>query len=167
MPNQPVIRRTCATDGPLLRDLRVAALTDAPYAFGETLSEVIAEPPEFFLATAARHSHSDTSTSFIAFANGTPVGMVGAFVEEQPPNRAFLCALWMKPEHRGSAIAPRLVLTACSWLRLRSGPEVFAWVADANVRALAFYRKLGFKATPDRQPLPSNPNEFETLLCLR
>jgi ribosomal protein S18 acetylase RimI-like enzyme len=167
MPFPFVIRRTNATDGALLRDLRIAALTEAPYAFGAKLSDVMAEPLDAFQTTASRHASSDISTSFIAFAGDIAIGTVGAFVEQQAPYRAFICALWLHPEKRGSSIASELVGTACSWLRQRSGPEVFAWIADANARTLTFYRRLGFSATSDRQPLPSNPDEYEILLCLR
>jgi len=42
--------------------------------------------------------------------------------------------------------------------------EIYAWVADSNSRAIAFYRKYGFQPTDERQSLPSNTTEWELLL---
>lgn len=161
-----LIRRTAPTDGTLLRQLRIAALADAPYAFGAKLSDVLAEPPESFESTAVRHSQSETSTSFFAFCDNEPIGTIGAYIEQQPLGRAFICALWLAPEQRGTSTATELVHTACSWLRQSTHADIFAWVADSNARAFAFYRKLGFLPTSQRQPLPSNPSAHETLLRL-
>lgn len=160
------IRRTTENDGALLRRLRVAALTDAPYAFGARLEDVLAQSLASFDTTASRHAYSDTSTSFIAFVANEPVGMIGAFQEQQTPFRPFICSLWVDPTHRGTFVASALVHTASSWLKPFSEQGVFAWVADSNQRASAFYRKLGFIPTEEHQPLPSNLSEYETLLRL-
>jgi ribosomal protein S18 acetylase RimI-like enzyme len=141
-------------------------LTDAPYAFGAKLDDVLAETLSSFDATASRHAHSDISTSFIAFVGDEAVGTIGAFLEQQHPNRSFICALWLEPNQRGKSVASELVHTASAWLQHRSKQAIFAWVADSNHRALAFYRKLGFIPTEERQPLPSNSSEYETLLRL-
>ncbi len=162
-----VIRRITANEGALLRRLRIAALTEAPYAFGARLDDTLAEPLASFDATAARHASSATSTTFIAFVGGEAVGLIGAFEAVLPPERCFICSLWLEPAHRGTGIAAQLVHTASAWLCQRSGQDVFAWVADANRRALAFYQKIGFVATDEHLPLPSNPAETETLFRLK
>jgi ribosomal protein S18 acetylase RimI-like enzyme len=164
MSSPTTVVRTASTDGPLLRRLRIAALSDAPYAFGAKLTDVLGESPESFAATAARHAASETSTSFFLWVEGEPCGMVGAFFEQTPPRRAFVCALWIAPPYRGGSHAADLVHTACAWLRQRGAKEIFAWVADSNPGALAFYRKFGFQPTDERQRLASNIAESETLL---
>jgi len=158
------VRRTLESDGALLKELRVASLMDAPWAYGAKLEDVLAEPPCAYHEVAARHSKSDRSTSFLLFAGSTAVGTVGAFFEQNPPTRAFVCALWVHPQFRGRRAGTKLMQTAIGWLRARGANEVFAWVADRNSRALAFYRKLGFRPTGTSQPLPSNPAETEGLL---
>src|ERR1017187_6031706 len=101
MTNAIHIHRTTPHDGALLRRLQIASLTDAPYAFGATLEDILAEPLASFDATAFRHAHSDISTSFIAFIGDEAVGMIGAFEEQDDPHRSFICALWLEPRHRG------------------------------------------------------------------
>jgi ribosomal protein S18 acetylase RimI-like enzyme len=161
---QLTVRRTLRDDGALLKELRVASLSDAPWAFGAKLEDVLAEPVHAYHEVATRHSSSNRSTSFLLFADSTAVGTVGAFFEQTAPNRAFVCALWVRPQFRGGTAATELMHNAIEWLRARGASEVFAWVADRNSRALGFYRKLGFRPTPAKQPLPSNPAETETLL---
>ena len=165
MTNAIQICRTTANDGALLRQLRIAALTDAPYAFGARFEDELAKPLASFDIIASRHACSETSTSFFAFIANVPIGMIGAFQEQYPPFRSFICSLWLEPAHRGTSAATKLVQTACSWLRRSSEQDVFAWVSDCNHRAQAFYRKLDFIPTTEHQPLPSNPYEYETLLC--
>ncbi len=59
-----------------------------------------------------------------------------------------------------------LLDTAVQWLTSQGARSIFAWVADSNSRAWAFYRQQGFVATDETQALPSNPAESETLIRL-
>jgi ribosomal protein S18 acetylase RimI-like enzyme len=156
-----LIRRIQKNDAQIIRDLGVAALTDAPYAFGAKLEDVLKEPFEKF-AAAARHSESDTSTSFIAFSEAEPIGTIGAYFE-QPSQRAFICSLWVKGSHRGGVISQRLLQTAIEWLPERGAQECYAWVSDINKRAISFYIKHQFLNSGCSQPLPSNPENLEHL----
>jgi ribosomal protein S18 acetylase RimI-like enzyme len=157
------VRRTLENDGPLLRELRIASLIDSPAAFGARLDDVLSEPPRAYDDVAARHSRSQRSTSFLLFAGSTAIGTVGAFFEEAALDRAFICALWVKPEFRGGDAASQLLDTAVEWLHAGGAREVYAWVTDSNARAIGFYRKFGFRPTNVTQTLPSNPQESETL----
>ena len=159
-----LIRRTRSDDGQIIRALRISALTDAPYAFGAKLEDVLGDSPDKFDDDAFRHSGSDISTSFLAFATAQPVGMIGAFFE-QPSRRAFICSLWIQPSYRGGVVGRDLLGSAVTWLVERGANECYAWVADANVRAIKFYKKLGFLNTGTSQALPSNPSELEHLYC--
>ncbi len=161
------VRQTISSDGELLRSLRIASLKDAPFAFGAKLDEVLAQPAQAFYDAAVRHSISETSTSFIAFSGAQAIGTIGAFFEQLSHNRAFICALWVAPQFRGGGRACTLVNVAVAWLFARGAGEVFAWVADNNMRALALYGKVGFLPTAVSQPLPSNEAQGETLLCYR
>lgn len=157
-----LIRRTQKNDAQIIRDLRIAALTDAPYAFGAKLEDVLKEPSEKFAVDAARHSESDTSASFIAFSEAEPIGTIGAFFE-QPSHRAFICSLWVKGSFRGGAISQKLLQIAIDWLSERGATECYAWVSDLNKRAIGFYIKHQFLNSGSFQPLPSNPEHLEHL----
>ena len=58
MSSSLTVRRIASDQGPELRELRAAALRDAPYAFDETLEEALSEQTETFDAAAVRHAVS-------------------------------------------------------------------------------------------------------------
>ncbi|WP_255991574.1 GNAT family N-acetyltransferase [Chitinolyticbacter albus] len=157
-----LVRQSTATDGTLLRSLRIAALTEAPPAFGARLDDMLALPRSHFDAAAARHATSDEATSFLALDQADPVGTIGAFFEAES-GRAFICALWVAPAYRGAGVAALLLAATRRWLAARSARSIWAWVADSNARAIAFYLKHGFSRNGDSQALPSNPDQFEHL----
>ena len=162
-----IVRRIRASEGELLRFLRLSALRDSPHAFRTRAAEEEAKPAGEYAATAARHADSDVSTSFVAFAGDDAVGLIGAFFEGGDPKRPFICALWVAPSARSFGVGTSLVNTAAEWLRARGATSVLAWVADANRGAKRFYASRGFIATAERQSLPSNATEWESLLELK
>jgi ribosomal protein S18 acetylase RimI-like enzyme len=158
------VRGLEAGQGPLYRELRIAALRDAPYAFGSRLEDVLATDPAAFDESARRFAGSESTTSFVLYSNDEPVGLIGAFFEDSAERRAFVCALWVRPAVRHLRGGELLVSTAVSWLEQRGARSVYAWVADANARARIFYEHLGFIVTGLQQPLTADPGAWETLL---
>jgi GNAT superfamily N-acetyltransferase len=170
--NTLIVRGLEAGQGPLYRELRIAALRDAPYAFGSRLEDVLATDPASFDESARRFARSESTTSFVLYSDDEPVGLIGAFfensvetsAEDSAQCRAFLCALWVRPAVRHLRGGELLVSTAVSWLERRGAKSVYAWVADANARARIFYEHLGFIVTGLQQPLAADPLAWETLL---
>ena len=167
MTTKTLVRRIGASEGEVLRSIRLAALCESPHAFGAKLADEEAKPISEFIVTAQRHAESETSTTFLAFSGNEPVGQVGAFFDGCEGGRPFICALWVAPQMRRRKVGVTLVLEAVCWLQTRDARSVFAWVADGNESARRFYSSFGFTATSERQRLPSNPTEWETLLELR
>ncbi|HTH76762.1 MAG TPA: GNAT family N-acetyltransferase [Trinickia sp.] len=164
MSSSLTVRRIAADQGPMLRELRAAALRDAPYAFDETLEEALSEQAETFDAAAARHAVSDSSASFILYTEGHPAGLVGAYFDESPERKGFVCALWVAPAVRHLHGGELLVNSAAAWLAECGAPEIYAWVADANRNAMRFYEALGFGPTGEHQTIARAPQEWQTLL---
>lgn len=162
MSSSLTVRRIAADQGPTLRELRTAALREAPYAFDETLEEALDEKAETFDAVAARHAASTVSTSFILYTEGHPAGLIGAYFDER--RKAFVCSLWVAPAVRHLRGGELLVNTASEWLAAHGAGEVHAWVTDANRNAMRFYERLGFGPTGDHAPVSRAPDERETLL---
>jgi RimJ/RimL family protein N-acetyltransferase len=54
------------------------------------------------------------------------------------------------------------------WARDRGLSRLYLWVTDTNRAARTLYERSGFKATGERQPLPSDParSEIEMMLPL-
>lgn len=164
MSSSLTVRRIAADQGPALRALRTASLRDAPYAFDETLEEALSEQAETFDAAAACHAVSEQSASFILYTEGHPAGLVGAYFDETPERKAFVCALWVAPAVRHLHGGELLVNTAAAWLAEGGAQEIYAWVADSNRNAMRFYEALGFGPTGEHQPIPRAPQEWQTLL---
>ena len=162
MSSSLTVRRIAADQGTTLRELRTAALREAPYAFGQTLEEALDENRETFEAVAARHAASDTSTSFILYTEGYPAGLIGAYFDDE--RKAFVCALWVAPAVRHLRGGELLVNTASEWLAEHGADEIHAWVTDVNRTAMRFYERLGFGPTGDHARTPHVPDEWETLL---
>lgn len=162
MSSSLTVRRIAADQGATLRELRTAALREAPYAFDETLEEALDEKTETFDAVAARHADSDASTSFILYTEGHPAGLIGAYFDDA--RKAFVCALWVAPAVRHLRGGELLVNTAGEWLTERGAHEIYAWVADANRNAMRFYERLRFGPTGEHARAARTPDQWETLL---
>jgi ribosomal protein S18 acetylase RimI-like enzyme len=156
-------RQAQAADWEALRELRLAALADAPDAFASTLEAEVAFPAEVWRQWA---EGGPTSANFIAREGGVDVGLAAVFAEPDAPGRMHLVSMWVDPRYRRRGVARALVGQALRWAAERRAREVILWVADHNAAARRLYERIGFQPTGERQPLPSNPARTESLLCL-
>jgi ribosomal protein S18 acetylase RimI-like enzyme len=156
------IRKIKSNEGLMLRDARLSALADSPYAFGATLSEEKRKPVNDFYSTAKAHSASETSTTFFAIENNSAVGQIGAFFDSVD-GESFICAMWVAPSHRRKGLGEQLISKAISWLTQRNASKICAWVANSNMVAIKFYQSVGFVSSRIQQALPSNLETKETL----
>jgi hypothetical protein len=88
-----VVSRLAEDDWRLLRDVRLAALTDAPEAFGTTLAQESGYPAGYWV-TLVR-----TAGIFVATSDGAPVGLA-AGVPRKPRRERGLAAMWVTPPWR-------------------------------------------------------------------
>jgi ribosomal protein S18 acetylase RimI-like enzyme len=156
-------RQAQAADWEALRQLRLAALADAPDAFASTLEAEMAFPTEVW---RQRAQGGPGSASFIAREGGVDIGLAAIFAEPDAPWRMHLVSMWVAPRHRHQGVANALIDQAVRWAAERQAREVVLWVADHNTDARQLYERIGFRATGERQPLPSNPARTESLLRL-
>jgi GNAT superfamily N-acetyltransferase len=141
------IRRLGPDDWALFRDVRLAALGDAPYAFASTVEREAAFDQWQWRDRLA------AATWFAAVAGGRGVGMVGGFGARAAGRyRIDLVGLWVRGEVRGAGVGAGLVGALLAWARAEGADEVLLWVADDNPGARRFYRRLGFAGTGVRQP---------------
>lgn len=146
------IRTTQTKDWMLLKQVRLAALLDAPTAFGVSYQ------------TAASYSDaqwqeraSPGGTEFwLAFEGHKPIGMIGATVSGA--NRYNLIAIWVEPAARGSGAAARLIEAVKSRAVERGYDRVYLDVAPENARASHLYLKQGFSFMDEWEPLESHPH---------
>jgi GNAT superfamily N-acetyltransferase len=150
------IRRTTEADWEALRDVRLRALAEAPYAFGSKL-ERERDRTEAEWREWADRGRTGNGVTFVGMDGGRFVGLAGGYPEEDGLDSVHLVAMWVAPEARRSGLGRRLIESVVAWARGRGARVVNLWVSDGNDPAIALYRACGFEPTGDRQPLPSNP----------
>jgi GNAT superfamily N-acetyltransferase len=131
------------------RDVRLAALADAPAAFGTTLDQARAIQEEGWRAMIR-----DTAI-FVAAAEGTPVGVAAGLHRAPAPERG-LGAMWVAPPWRGRGVAAVLAAAVIAWATSEGAETIGLWVPDDNPRARRFYEHQGFRATGRRKPFPGD-----------
>jgi ribosomal protein S18 acetylase RimI-like enzyme len=147
------IRATTADDWEALKEIRLAALLDAPTAFGVSH------------ATAASYSDAQWRERaagphpefLLAFRDGAAVGMIGGGVSSAS-KEYNLIAMWVRPAHRGTGAAARLVAAIKASAAAQGHMRIVLDVAPENARAAAFYRRQGFVFLPEWEPLASHPH---------
>lgn len=147
-----LVREITADDWELMRDVRLAALAEAPSAFGSTYAR-----EADFTEERWRGRISERSVTFFAHqetADATPTGLAGVYVED---GAAELVSMWVRPSARGLGVGEALVEAAAAWAKTRDFGSLLLWVTESNAPAVRLYERLGFTPTGDRQPLPSDP----------
>jgi GNAT superfamily N-acetyltransferase len=119
--------------------VRLAALLDAPYAFGSTYErEVVLEETNWRTRLEGRRQ-------FVAELDRSAVGLAGGLVID--PGRAELVSMWVAPEVRGLGVGDQLVEAVVDWALELGFGELRLWVRTGNDRAEKLYRRLGFDRT--------------------
>jgi ribosomal protein S18 acetylase RimI-like enzyme len=145
------VREVSADDWELMRDVRLAALAEAPSAFGSTYAREVA-----FGEPQWRGRFSERSVTFFAYTDPveSPAGLTGVYVED---GVADLVSMWVRPGCRGQRIGEALIEAAASWAKAHDFGTLCLWVTDVNDAARRLYERCGFTVTGELAPLPSNP----------
>jgi GNAT superfamily N-acetyltransferase len=154
------VRRTTEDDWEALRDVRLRALAEAPYAFGSTLARE-RDRTEAEWRQWADRGRSGKGVTFVAVDDERFVGLAGGYPEEEHDDAVHLVAMWVDPAARRGGVGRALIEAVVGWARDRGARVVNLWVSDGNDPAIALYRACGFEPTGDRQPLPSNASVGE------
>jgi RimJ/RimL family protein N-acetyltransferase len=147
-----VVRRVVPDEWQTFRDIRLAALADAPDAFVTTLAQAEAYPEQRW------RSHTSEGGTMLGWRDGEPVGLVAVYVPDDQPH---LVMMWVKPAARGSGVAEALIDAVLAWAGERHADHVGLWVVEGNERAERAYAKYGFRRTGRSQPVPGRPDEVE------
>ena len=145
------VREISADDWELMRDVRLAALAEAPDAFGSSYAREIAFGEEQW-----RGRISDRSVTFFAYTDPveSPAGLAGVYIED---GVADVVSMWVRPGFRGQKVGEALIDATASWAKAHGFGTLWLWVTDMNAAARRLYERCGFTATGEEQPLPSNP----------
>ena len=137
------IERLAAADWPILRELRLAALSDSPEAFGQPLGDAAAQPDAEWISAARASSAGDRRAWFLARGgDGTPIGLVQG--RRRPPHDCLVFSMWVAPSARRSGVGRALLEAIDDWAREWGAARVVLWVVGGNHAALRFYERLGY-----------------------
>jgi GNAT superfamily N-acetyltransferase len=143
-------------DWQTFRDLRLAALQEAPYAFGSKFEVE---------AGASEEQWRDRIAGWARFAaevDGQVVGLVGAGSGEFS-GTAALTSLWVDPRFRGRGVGSALIDAVEEWALGQGLSQILLWVTETNQVAERLYERRGFTRTGGVQSVrPDEPRvEFE------
>jgi len=160
------LRRIRANEGQRLRVLRLAALADAPDAFGTRLDEAESRPLASWDERARRLATSTTEMNLVAADGDDWCGLAGGYVPPEAPDTVEFVSLWVNPSYRRSGIATGLLEGVREWARERGAARVRLYVTETNLAARRLYVRAGFRETGYTEPLPSNPTLRELEMAL-
>ena len=135
------VRRAVIGDEPILRELRVQALTDSPQAFSSTLERELARTIDDWRRWLA------PGATFVLMAEGEPRGLVACTRDRLQAAVVDLLAMWVHPALRGTGAADALVSSVKSWAAEAGATEVRLNVVESNRPAIRCYERAGFRAT--------------------
>ena len=138
-----LVRQLTPDDWRILRDIRLAALADAPDAFMMTYADAVGLDQEQWRIRTTR------SDMFAAFVGGEPVGMAGLIGPSAPAGDHTLIAMWVAPALRGTGVADALIETAVARATSLGASTVRLEVAPGNARAEKVYLRHGFAITDE------------------
>jgi GNAT superfamily N-acetyltransferase len=129
----------------LFREVRLAALGDAPHAFASTHERERIVDEEHWRERLANRAQ------FAAVLDGEIVGTAAGIDSDQ--TTAALISMWVAPRARGKGAGQLLVETVLDWARKAGYGSVSLWVADGNQAAERLYLRCGFTRTGVVQPI--------------
>jgi GNAT superfamily N-acetyltransferase len=129
-------------DWKLWRELRLAALSEAPYAFGSQLADWADAPEERWRERLSVPG----AYQVIASIDGTPAGMAGGFPGDAA---AELVSMWVAPAGRGKGVGNALMAAIEDWARSLGATALKLSVVDGNDPAHNLYLRHGYVDTDE------------------
>jgi ribosomal protein S18 acetylase RimI-like enzyme len=140
------LRRVTADDWEAWRAVRLAALAEAPTAFGSTHADW-AEAPEHRWRTRLS---IPGALDLVAYEDGSrPVGLATGVPDPDGPdpdgrNHAELISMWVDPAARGRGIARSLITAIADWAAASGASVLELSVMPDNAHARRAYERAGF-----------------------
>lgn len=137
------LRQLRDDEWPVWRDLRIAALTDAPHVFRSRLADWETTGERRW---RARMERPDTFNVY-AVLDDVPVGMASGVPDDA--GEAYLRSLWVSPDARGHGVGEGLIDRVRTWAEEAWAGVLKLAVVPDNEAAIALYLKNGFVMTDE------------------
>ena len=141
------LRAVSADDWRTWRSVRLAALADAPGAFGSRLNDWADAPEDRWRERLSIPGAIDL-LAFDADGNA-PVGMATGTPDQDNGGRAELISMWVDPAVRGQGVATALITAIARWAAGTGAAALTLSVMPDNVAARRTYERNGFTASDE------------------
>jgi ribosomal protein S18 acetylase RimI-like enzyme len=149
------LRPVTADDWERWRSVRLAALAEAPDAFGSTLADWADAPEHRWRARLSIPGALD----LLACDGSAAVGMASG-VPGDEPGTAELISMWVAPAHRGRGVATDLIRAVAQWAGDADAHSLDLSVMPDNAVARRTYERNGFVVADEPgDPLPDGRHE--------
>jgi len=143
-----IIEQLDIKSGGRWRDIRLAALRDAPDAFGSTLVDAETRSLKFW------SKQLEQLPTFVAVLDGVDAGVARGARDTETSDTAFLLSMWVAPTARGRGLGGALISAVTNWAIAQGLSRLVLDVADINAPAIVLYKRKGFVATGETGALP-------------
>ena len=136
-------------DAAAFKDLRLRGLQDAPYAFGASYEDELAQPLEILCKRITTQYKENGSFILGAWTDeGLLAGVIG--LRRNPgvklAHKAFIWGMYVSPQYRGKRIGKELVIRTIKRAKSLGGLEhITLNVTVGNDAAIHLYRACGFE----------------------
>jgi ribosomal protein S18 acetylase RimI-like enzyme len=141
MPGVVILRVPTVDDWPLWRDVRLAALADAPTAFKSTLAGWATGGEQRWRKRLAM----PWTHNVVAMLDGLPVGVASGVPADD--GAMELRSVWVSPEVRGQGVGDLLISAVLAWAARSAASTMRLAVVPGNDSAVGRYRRHGFVHT--------------------
>jgi len=125
------------------RELRLAALAEAPFAFGSQYADWVDATEDRWRERLS----SPGAYQVIASIDGTPAGMAGGFPSAD--DTAELVSMWVAPAGRGKGVGNALMTAIEDWARGIGAATLKLSVVPGNDPAHNLYLRHGYVDTDE------------------
>jgi ribosomal protein S18 acetylase RimI-like enzyme len=145
-----VIRRIEASDGPVVRSVRLRSLATDPSSFASTHAREAAFAEDEWTEWAAGDASGEEKSTLLAVRAGEPVGLVAAYRDAEQESLFHVVAMWVAPEARREGIGRRLLEEIEAWISSSGGTWAHLSVSDQALPALHLCDAAGYRLDGER-----------------
>ncbi len=120
--------------------MRLAALKEAPYAFGSTYEGEAGAGEDWWRQRLADRAR------FVAEVDGEAAGIVSGG-DSAIEGTAAITTMWVDPRFRRQGVGNLLVKAVLEWARSDGYSHVLLWVTEGNLEAEKLYERNAFVRT--------------------
>ncbi len=139
------VRLLVKNEWQLYRDVRLAALRDAPEAFVARFEDEASYDDDFWRERMSR------ATRIVAERGNELVGVVCLGLHNEDPQTGAVFGLWTAPTVRGKHVAGDLVSAARQKAAEDDRRLLYFWVVSDNASAVGFAGSFGFRPSSERR----------------